>query len=73
MGLAPTLEALSIEYGDTLKVVKVNVEEHTELSSSYNVRAIPNLSLFVSGAQVSELIGAHPKERIKEFLSKHLE
>ena len=70
--IAPTVEELATEYGDKLKVVKVDVDENPQVSGSYGVQSIPTLLIFKGGEVVERLIGAHPKAVLVSKLQPHL-
>jgi thioredoxin 1 len=70
--VAPTLEALAIEYADKLKVVKLDVDEFGELAGQFGVQSIPTLILFKGGQPVERLIGAVPKPAILSKIQQHL-
>lgn len=66
--LAPVVEELADEYADSIKVVKVNVDEADEVAANYAVMSIPTLILFKNGEDVKKTVGVLPKERlIQEF------
>lgn len=71
--IAPILEEISEEMGDVLQVVKINIDEHSAVSSEYGVMSIPTLLVFEKGELVGSLVGAMPKarlvERIKELIN----
>ncbi|MGI6681400.1 MAG: thioredoxin [Bdellovibrionota bacterium] len=71
--ITPILEEISAEYEGKVKVCKINVDDHKENASKYNVRGIPNLILFNNGEMIDQIVGAVPKEIIKEMIDKHLE
>ncbi len=58
--MAPMLEGYAQEYEGKVKVVKVDVDAHPDLSSRYNVRGIPTLIGFSGGKDVAELVGLDP-------------
>ncbi len=68
--LAPALEALEEEYGDQLKIAKVNVDEHMSVAANYGVRALPTLILFKDGSVVESQMGAMTQAGIVEWLQK---
>ena len=41
--IAPLLDEIAREKGDSVKVAKVNVDDNQSLSFKYNIRAIPSL------------------------------
>jgi thioredoxin len=71
--VAPILEELSEEYGDQLKIYKVNTEVEQELSAVFGIRSIPSL-LFVpkQSGQPMMQAGALPKDAMKDVIDKEL-
>ncbi|MRX49836.1 thioredoxin [Paracoccus sp. S-4012] len=70
--IGPDLEALSEEYGDRVKIVKVNVDENPDAPSQLGVRGIPALFLFKDGEVVSNKIGAAPKAALKSWIDQSI-
>ncbi|MGZ9809155.1 thioredoxin [Pseudoroseicyclus sp. H15] len=66
--IGPALEELSEEYGDKLKVVKVNVDENPDTPAQMGVRGIPALFVFSGGQPVSSRAGAAPKAALKSWI-----
>ena len=59
--VAPILEQLAVEYGERLRVVKLNVDECPELAQRWGVHSIPTLAVFSAGQQADRVVGAQPK------------
>jgi|TARA_B110001450_G_C17507739_1_gene435071 thioredoxin 1 len=70
--IAPSLEEISEEMKDKLKVVKVNVDENPTVSQSYSIRSIPALMIFKDGKKVSEKMGALPKSALQAWVNETL-
>ncbi len=70
--IAPTREEIAGDYGDRLKVVKVDVDENHQSATQYGIRSIPSLLLFKDGAEVDRIIGALPKQQLMEKIDSHL-
>ena len=70
--IAPSLEEISEEMEDKLKVVKVNVDENPTISQSYSIRSIPALMIFKNGVKVSEKMGALPKSALQAWVNEIL-
>lgn len=70
--IAPVLDEIENEYGDKIRVVKVNVDENPQLAMDYNVTGIPLLGVFQGGNLVKQLVGAKPKVKLVEELSEFL-
>ena len=62
--LSPVLQEIAEEYADTLKVVKVNVDEQMELAMRFQVSSIPMVVLFKNGKAVAKSVGYRPKAQL---------
>jgi thioredoxin 1 len=71
-GLAPTIDAIAIEFSNKIKVVKVNVDENGKTASGYNIRGIPTLMLFKDGKIVATKTGALTKTQLADFINTNL-
>ena len=66
--IAPSLEELSEEMSNKLKVVKINVDENPSTSQAYSIRSIPALMIFKDGQKISEKMGALPKSALESWI-----
>ena len=66
--IGPALEELAAEYGDNVKIVKVNVDDNPNSPAQMGVRGIPALFLFKNGEVVSNKTGAAPKAALKDWI-----
>lgn len=64
--LKPIVEELANLYQGKIKIGKLNIDENRELAQEYEVMSIPTLIFFKEGKVVARLLGAQPKEIIKE-------
>ncbi len=70
--IAPVVEELAEAYAGKIKVAKMNVDENPATPGKYGVRGIPTLILFKNGQVVDQVVGAVPKNQIKELIDKGL-
>ena len=70
--LAPTVAALAEHYGDSVSVVKLNVDDNPSTAQRYGIKGIPTLILFQQGKMVDRLVGANPKESIMRMIEKSI-
>ena len=68
--IAPDLEAISDEMAGNVTIAKVNMDENPDLAAQYGVRSIPTLLMFKGGEPVAVQVGALPKSRIADWISK---
>ena len=69
----PTLEQISEEYKDRLKVAKLNVDENSDIAAQYGIMSIPAFIIFKDGKKLGSFIGALPKESFIEHVDQILE
>ncbi|KAA9008598.1 thioredoxin [Paenibacillus spiritus] len=69
--LAPILDELSSELGDSVKIAKLNVDENPETASRFGVMSIPTLIFFKDGQPVDKVVGLNSKESLKNIVAKH--
>lgn len=66
--VAPEVEALAQQYGDAVKVVKVDVDANPDVAGAYGIRGIPTIGLFEGGALTQQVVGARPRHAIESEL-----
>jgi thioredoxin 1 len=67
--LAPKVKELAEEFGEKLRVVKLDVDANPRVAAQMQVRAMPTLLVIKNGAVVGQLVGDQPKDKIKALLS----
>ncbi len=70
--IAPSVKQIAAEYGDSLKVGKVDVDDNPAVPGRYGIVGIPTLMLFKGGEVVERITGALPKERILAQILPHI-
>jgi thioredoxin 1 len=70
--LAPTIDAIAEQFGDSAAVVKVNVDDNTSTAQRYGIKGIPTLILFRGGKEVERVVGATSKQSISRMIEKHV-
>lgn len=66
--IAPVLDELAKEYGDKVKICKMDVDANKETPAKFNIRGIPTLMLFKGGNAEGTKVGALSKSQLKEFI-----
>ena len=66
--ITPELEKLADAHGDTVKVVKVDVDANGTIASRYGIQGIPTIALFRDGEPVASSVGAKPRAAIEADL-----
>lgn len=70
--IAPILDEIAGEYGDRVKICKVNVDENQETAAKYGIRGIPTLMLFKNGDVEATKVGAVSKSQLAAFLDSYI-
>ena len=70
--IGPIVEELAEQFKDSIKVMKLNVDDSQKTAINYSVRSIPSIILFKDGKVQDTLIGLVPKERLENFIKKGL-
>lgn len=60
--LAPILKQVKETLGDSIKIVKIDVDKNQPLSAEYQVRGVPTMILFKGGKQVWRQSGVLSKD-----------
>lgn len=70
--IAPIVDEMATQFNGRVRVAKMNVDDNPATPGKYGVRGIPTLILFKDGKVVDQLVGAVPKNQIKELIEKGL-
>jgi len=66
------LEGLAQDAAGRVEFAKLNIDEHPELASRYEVFSIPTVMLFAGGEPQGTLVGARPRAHVERWLAKML-
>ena len=70
--IGPILEELATEFGDRVKIAKLNIDENQATPPKYGIRGIPTLMLFKNGEVADTKVGAMSKSQLSAFLEEHV-
>ncbi len=66
--ITPLLEEIVVEYGDKIKVAKLNIDDNPATPPKYGIRGIPTLMLFKDGNVEATKVGAMSKSQLTAFI-----
>ncbi len=67
--MIPVFEELEKEYGDKLKLVKINVDENGQTAEQFGVMSLPTFMIFKGGLPAGKpIIGSRSKEDMKRLI-----
>jgi len=67
--VAPVLEELQKEYGESIVIYKVNTEEQQELAGMFGIQSIPSLLFVPQDGQPQMAMGALPKPTFERAIA----
>ena len=67
--LEPVLEQISNERSP-YKILKVDIDEHEDLTRSFGIMSVPTMIIFKDGKQIKSITGFLPKDEILKELQK---
>lgn len=70
--LAPVLDELAIEMQDSLSIVKIDLDNDTNLAAEYHVQSVPFLLLFKDGKMLDSRSGFVPKDELQSWIMEKI-
>jgi thioredoxin 1 len=70
--IAPIIAQLAEQYGDRVKIAKMDIDSNPGTPGQYGIRAIPTILSFKGGQVVDQLQGARPKAVFEAAIEKLL-
>ncbi len=62
--LSPVISEIAEEFGDKVKVCKVNVDQEGDLAAAFHVSSIPTLVVLKDGKITNSMVGVRSKAQI---------
>ncbi len=66
--LAPILKQVKESLGDTVSIIKIDIDKNQPLASQYQVRGVPTMMLFRNGRQLWRQSGVLSKDDIVKII-----
>lgn len=66
--LSPTIDEISLELGNDMKVCKINVDENQPLAQQFRVMSIPTVVFFKNGEAVNRFVGVREKNEYIDIM-----
>ena len=70
--IGPILEELATEYGDKIKIAKINIDDNAQTPPRFSIRSIPTLMVFKNGAVEGTKVGAASKSDLAAFIESSI-
>ena len=69
--MPPILKELADQMGDSVRIIKVDVDKNTALAKTLYVQGVPTLALFQSGEMVWRQSGVIPAFQLAQIIKDH--
>ena len=70
--IAPILDEIAKEYGDKVRICKLDIDANQATPPKYGIRGIPTLMLFKNGEVAATKVGALSKSQLAAFLDSNI-
>jgi len=70
--MAPVIEQVSKEMGDSVRVLKVDVDRNPSASMAYQIQGVPTFMIFKNGKVLWRQSGAMPAQALRQALQQSL-
>ena len=68
LALAPILEEIANDFGDSVGIYKVNIDENTDLAQEHGVNSIPTILVYKNGVLSETVVGVKTKDELVTIL-----
>jgi thioredoxin 1 len=67
--MSPILKEVKDSLGDTISIIKIDVDKNKSLAAKYQVKGVPTLILYKSGKQLWRQSGAIQKNKLVSIIN----
>jgi len=68
----PAYEKIAEEYGKSMLVGKINIDDEPELSDAEDIEVVPSLILYKDGKAIASIVAPSSKAMIDQFIRENL-
>jgi thioredoxin 1 len=69
--MSPVLKQVKDDLGDSVSIIKIDVDKNQSLAAKYQVRGVPTLLLFKNGGQVWRQSGLLQKDDLIQIITSN--
>lgn len=66
----PLVQEFQSDWGEPVKLVRINADENLKLANTYRIKSLPTLLLFEHGQLVHRLEGFHGRDDLRRALAQ---
>lgn len=68
----PILEQVKSKLGDSVNIIKIDIDRNPQLAEQYRIQSVPTLILFKDGEAVWRGYGVHQADMLETKLREHI-
>jgi thioredoxin 1 len=68
---SPILKEVASELADKIRIIKIDVDQNSEIAGKYNIQSVPTLMIFKNGKAIWRQSGVTSKNQLKNVLSQY--
>ena len=69
---SPILSDIASEFGERVRVIKIDVDQNPGLASKYHIQGVPTVIIFKNGQLVWRQSGVVSKSQLIDLLKQHM-
>jgi thioredoxin 1 len=69
---SPILSDIASEFGERVRVIKIDVDQNPGLASKYHIQGVPTVIIFKNGQLVWRQSGVVTKSQLIDLLKQHM-
>ncbi len=69
---SPILSEIASEFGDRVRVIKIDVDQNPGLASRYHIQGVPTVIVFKNGELVWRQSGVVSKDQLRSIIQPHI-
>lgn len=70
--MPPVLQELHEKMGDSIRILKIDIDKNPQVAQAFNVQAVPTLMLFKNGNVVWRQAGVVPAHELAAVVKPHV-
>lgn len=69
---SPILKEVASVLGEKIRIIKIDVDQNSEIAGKYSIQSVPTLIVFKNGKLVWRQSGVVSKSQLKSVLEQHI-
>jgi thioredoxin 1 len=69
---SPIISEIAAEFGDRLRVIKIDVDKNPVIAGKYHIQGVPTVILFKNGQLVWRQSGVASRSQLHEIIMQHI-